>query len=243
MALSSGGDYNRFVVQEAGSIIRAMSSPVFEFRVCQNPACGLRYPLMQGSALGERCPLCLGVTAVVARSVVEGEQARPARLPQYPAAPAVLLDNIRSAWNAGSIFRSADGFGFRHVYLCGISPTPENPRLGKTALGAQQSVPWSSHRNAVVLLEQLKAGGHVIWALEQGSDSQPLEDASGVGPALEKLVLVVGNERAGVDPGILERADRVVHIDMRGSKRSLNVAVAFAVAAYALMRGVRAASR
>ena len=69
---------------------------------------------------------------------------------------AVILDNIRSAWNVGSIFRSADGFGFTHVYLCGITPTPENEAVTKTSLGAEDSVPWSYHKDAVKLVKGLK---------------------------------------------------------------------------------------
>lgn len=144
--------------------------------------------------------------------------------------PAVLLDNVRSAWNVGSIFRSAEGFGVRHLYLCGITATPQNAHVRKTALGAESVVPWSAHKDAVELVRQLKAQSHYIWALERTSRSVPLREAIPVAD-IDQVVLILGNEQAGVDPGILELADGAVHIEMHGRKRSFNVAVAFAVAA------------
>ena len=143
----------------------------------------------------------------------------------------VLLDNIRSALNVGSIFRSADGFGFRHLYLCGITPTPENAEVCKSAIGAEQAVEWSTHRNAVALIASLRNQYIEIWGLEKTDNSIPINSAVQNREKSHPLVLIVGNEVTGVDPGILDLADRVVHIPMRGQKRSLNVAVAFAVAA------------
>ena len=78
-----------------------------------------------------------------------------------------LLDNVRSAWNVGAIFRTADAFGVRRIHLCGITPTPENKSVGKTALGAEQTIPWTAGRNALVRARGLKDEGCVLWALEQ----------------------------------------------------------------------------
>ena len=80
---------------------------------------------------------------------------------------AVLLDNIRSAWNVGSILRSADGFGFSHAYLCGITPTPEVDAVRKTALGAEDFVTWSHHKDAAKLVKGLKLEGWKVGALEE----------------------------------------------------------------------------
>jgi tRNA G18 (ribose-2'-O)-methylase SpoU len=189
--------------------------------------------LVEGSEYGERCPACLGETALVARTTVEREPPTEQLEPSSSSGPEALLDNVRSAWNVGSIFRSAEGFGFRHLYLCGITPTPENEQVRKTALGAENIVPWSSHRNAIELLHELRPRGYSIWVLERTNRSERL------GQALSairepRLVLVVGNEQAGVDPGILDLADKVVHIQMLGWKRSFNVAVAFSVAAHTI---------
>jgi tRNA G18 (ribose-2'-O)-methylase SpoU len=78
-----------------------------------------------------------------------------------------LLDNVRSAWNVGAIFRTADAFGVRRIHLCGITPTPENKSVRKTALGAEKTIPWTTARNALVRARALKDEGYVLWALEQ----------------------------------------------------------------------------
>lgn len=144
-----------------------------------------------------------------------------------------LLDNIRSLYNVGSMFRSADGAGIGHLYLCGMTPTPGNPRLAKTALGAQNTVPWSYRRNGLSAAVSLRESGGRLWALEGGPSSIPLHEALPdlLGPP---LVLVVGNEVSGVDPAVLELCERIVHIPMRGAKSCLNAAVAFGIAAYQL---------
>jgi tRNA G18 (ribose-2'-O)-methylase SpoU len=154
--------------------------------------------------------------------------------------PAVLLDNIRSAWNVGSILRSADGFGFAHAYLCGITPTADNESVTKTALGAEHSVPWSYHRDAVELGKELKTKGWKLYGLEDHPRSIPLDDAFAMEPRFAfnastvRPVLIVGNEITGVDPHLLDLCDRIVYIPMRGEKKSFNVAIAFGIAAYAL---------
>ncbi len=146
---------------------------------------------------------------------------------------AVLLDNIRSAWNVGSILRSADGFGFDHAYLCGITPTPENEAVTKTSLGAEDSVTWSYHKDAVKLVKGLKKEGWKAWALEE--DKRAEEIMKDEGRRMNgKAVLIVGNEVTGVDPGLLDLCDDIFYIPMRGEKKSFNVGIAFGIAAYAL---------
>ena len=144
----------------------------------------------------------------------------------------VLLDNIRSAWNVGSILRSADGFGFVHAYICGISPTPENEAVRKTSLGAEDTVTWSYHKDAVKLAAGLKKEGWEILALEDEAGAITL-------PSDRKhfhSVLIVGNEVAGVDPGLLDLCASVYYIPMSGEKKSFNAAIAFGIAAYALTK-------
>lgn len=143
----------------------------------------------------------------------------------------VLLDNIRSAWNVGSIFRSADGFGFVHAYLCGITPTPENEAVTKTSLGAEDSVPWSHHKDAVRLVKGLKKEGYSICALEEDARAGSIHDAS---ISTQPMLLIVGSEVTGVDPELLDLCDRIYYIPMRGEKKSFNAAIAFSIAAYAL---------
>ncbi len=211
-----------------------MSASEYQIRQCQRKECRLRYPVVEGQFLEESCPRCGGETRVMVRGSLGGE------LVGQPQSSNVhleaLLDNLRSAWNVGSMFRTADGVGLRHLYLCGITPTPDNPKVAKTALGAEEVVPWSYTPNGVELALSLKGRGYQLWALENRPGAQPLSSALPL-PAETPLVLVVGNEVCGVDDGILELCDRTIMIPMRGVKRSYNAAVAFGIAAWFLASG------
>ncbi len=200
-----------------------------EIRLCQE--CGLRYPWYASQPHRETCPACRAPTRPLATWDTQGVAPCP------PASPpvrqvAVVLDNVRSAWNVGAIFRTADGLGVAHVYLCGITPTPEHPGVHKTALGAEAAVPWSSAPNTADVVRRLRAEGWPIWALEQAPGARPLDD---VPPVPEKLALIVGNEVCGVGPDLFPLCDAIVCLPMRGVKRSLNVEVAAAIALWAFM--------
>lgn len=223
-----------------------MTSSRYEIRVCENPACGLRYPLVEGHPFGERCPLCLGSTEAVLTRPLSPEPFSPIH-GQNPAPTYwlhAILDNIRSAWNVGAIFRTADGLGVEKLYLCGITPTPENDAARKTALGAEETVRWEYAKDAVKLAARLKAEGFALWGLEQderavrldktdwGTDFETEKRMQTTDVAEKRIALVVGNEVTGVDPALLDLCDRIVYIPMRGNKRSLNVEVAFAIAAW-----------
>jgi tRNA G18 (ribose-2'-O)-methylase SpoU len=144
-----------------------------------------------------------------------------------------LLDNIRSLWNVGAVFRTAEGFGASHLYLTGITSTPDSAGLGKTALGAEKTVAWSYHKNSVTLAKQLAEEGYVLWALETSSLAR---SASLIKQNLDStlrskgLILVLGNEKSGVDPGLLELCHETFFIPMVGQKSSFNVSVAFGIA-------------
>lgn len=214
-----------------------MPNQSYEIRICDS--CGLRYPLVEGHPFGTRCPVCMGETRVAVRREVKNEtQVLKAKKVESGRRVAVLLDNIRSAWNVGSILRSADGFGFTQAFLCGITPTPDNEAVTKTSLGAENSVPWSYHKDAVKLVRGLKTEGWKVFALEEGVRSVPLESDSLLSIMQEQApgvqVIVVGNEVTGVDPELLDLCEQVFYIPMRGEKRSFNVAIAFGIAAYAL---------
>jgi tRNA G18 (ribose-2'-O)-methylase SpoU len=209
-----------------------MRDNTYEIRKCE--ACGLRYPLIVGHPIGTRCPICMGDTRVVLSRPLVTEPTRD--LLSSPASKskpqrAVILDNIRSAWNAGSILRSADGFAFTHAYICGITPTPDNEAVTKTSLGAEDSVPWSYHKDALKLAKGLKKEGWKIFALEEDKLANELRSAKDEN---YDLALVIGNEVTGVDPELLDLCDDILMIPMRGEKKSFNVAVAFGIAAYAL---------
>jgi tRNA G18 (ribose-2'-O)-methylase SpoU len=176
--------------------------------------------------------MCLGETKVVIekRFLSDSEKGNVPFL-SHRSDLSVLLDNIRSALNVGSIFRSADGFGFKNIYICGITPTPGIPEVNKSAVGAEKFVKWSAHKNAVNLIDQLQKRDCEIWALETSQKSIPIYSAISSRNKKRPLVLILGNEVTGIDPGILEIADLMVYLPMQGQKRSFNVAVAFAVAA------------
>jgi len=198
----------------------------FEIRVCENPDCRLRYPLTQGHSFGERCPKCLGPT------VASIERSMQTELPSIPVPRpflmGALLDNIRSAWNVGAIFRTADCLGIEKLYLCGITPTPESTSLQKTALGANETVEWDYSRNSLDLAKKLCSHGAQLWALEQ--DDRAISVNSHIVIPDKPIVLIVGNEVTGVDPELLKLSEQILHIPMFGKKRSLNVEVAFGIA-------------
>jgi tRNA G18 (ribose-2'-O)-methylase SpoU len=136
------------------------------------------------------------------------------------------------------MFRSADGAGITHLHLAGITATPEHPKLKKAALGAQESAQWTYHPNGADAAKALRADGYRLVALERLSPATgcllfSAEEAS------DRVALVVGNERAGVDPGILALCDAVLTLPMIGQKSSLNAAVAFGIAVYYLRFGNR----
>lgn len=198
---------------------------------CTDPTCGLRFPVVPGDSFLGRCPACGG-------EVIRVAAATPAPMPT-PGAPGgprlrLLLDNWRSLFNVGSAFRTADGAGVEHLYLCGITATPAHAKLTKTALGAERAVAWSYHPDAVLLADELRRSDAVLWALEAHPAAVSLfavgGDLAAVGD--RPLVLVAGNEVAGVDPGLMACVERMIAVPMMGRKESLNVAVALSVAVY-----------
>jgi len=205
----------------------------YEIRCCENPSCGFRYPAPANHPRKNWCPACRGETHLV-RTLAPAEQPNSHPVSKPVRIVAALLDNLRSTLNVGSIFRTADGAGVARLALCGITPTPENPKLAKTSLGAELRVPWDYHRSAIAAADALRSQGCLLIALETGERSQPLYET-----ALDRfngrpLALFAGNEITGIDPDLLARCDIQLALPMRGSKASLNVAVAFGAAAYYL---------
>jgi 23S rRNA (guanosine2251-2'-O)-methyltransferase len=202
----------------------------FHVRQCLNPACRFRFPVTDERVSGEKCPICRTPTERAAE-YAGSHKPEPLSIPAEPVIEA-LLDNIRSIYNVGSILRTADGAGLTHLHCCGITPPPDHPKIAKTALGAEKSVGWTQYRNGLETAVSLKQRGYQLLALECTPDAILITDVQLTGN--QPVVLVVGNEIAGVDPGILEICDQTIMLPMQGVKNSLNVASAFAVAAYAL---------
>lgn len=230
----------------------ARTDDQFHIFECTSRTCRFRFPLHQLSehesvSATMPCPLCkdtarnvLTFGPAAARQNADPPVVRDAKNSDaendYPVE--ILLDNVRSIFNVGSIFRTADGAGIQHLHLCGITPTPDHPKLAKTALGAEQSVAWTYHKNGLDAVTQLKNDGRRIWGLEEYPASQPLyQHQPNLVTPLPPLLLIVGNELSGIDPEILQRCDKVYHLPMYGTKRSLNVAVAVGIAIYHIQSG------
>ena len=144
----------------------------------------------------------------------------------------VILDDIRSAQNVGSIFRTSDASGIDRLYLCGITPTPYPQRgvdrVSKTSLGAEKNVDWEYHDQTWKLIEKLKKENYRIIALEISKDAIDYKDLSFKFP----VALILGNEVQGLSEKILSQVDTILSLPMYGSKESLNVSVAFGITAY-----------
>jgi tRNA G18 (ribose-2'-O)-methylase SpoU len=203
----------------------------YQIRQCNDPSCGLRYPYLEDYSYGKLCPRCGGVTAmmnVYQRFHEELDRTLDVRGRHIEA----MLDNVRSAWNVGSMFRTAEGFGIRKMHLCGITPTPENHKVAKTSLGAEKVIKWQYYPNALSVADNLIQNNTSLWAVEVHDQSIVLEDNAAIPKT--PLVLVMGNENCGIDPELLERCEQVIKIPMFGAKRSLNVAVAFGIVTHYL---------
>ena len=145
----------------------------------------------------------------------------------------LVLDNIRSAHNVGSAFRTADAFGVDKIYLGGICPVPPSPELRKVALGAEEVVPFEQVQDVVELVHKLQADGYTVIAVEQTVHSIKLDELR-VGRA--RYALVFGNEVEGVQQEVVDAADFALEIPQKGTKHSLNVSVSIGVVLWAFQQ-------
>ncbi len=152
-------------------------------------------------------------------------------MPSKPFPISAILENIRSAYNVGSMFRTSACFNLEKVYLVGITATPPHPGVEKTALGATSMIPWEKWEATLPLVQKLKSEGYLILALELTHKSIPIQDLK---EAENPIALIVGNEVDGVSQEALTLADKVIKIPLYGKKESLNVAVAFGIAVFYL---------
>ena len=159
-----------------------------------------------------------------------------ARLPKHPLY--LVLDNLRSAFNVGSIFRTADAGRLQGIYTCGYTAHPPHPKLDKTALGTLPYIETRHFATTLQAIEHLRARQVQVWALETTSQSRCYAELNYPCP----LALIVGNEALGVSRNALERCDELVEIPMYGYKNSLNVAAASAVLVFEVLRQWQAVS-
>ena len=213
---------------------------VFDFD-CPYDADGLedRFPVVD-------CSFCKRTMLAKPKSLLDRLRARAPHLvgdgrsskPQPPAGLSLIacLDDIRSLHNVGATFRTSDACGFERLYLCGITGCPPRKEIQKVSLGAEAWVSFSYRISIADMLVDLKAIGYRILALEKNQDSRPIADFLSANSSTmpDKICLILGNEVQGVSPEALALADDIVHLTMRGQKESLNVSVAFGIAAYVL---------
>jgi len=138
----------------------------------------------------------------------------------------IILDNVRSAFNVGAIFRTADAFLIKKIILCGITATPPNKEIHKAALGSTLSVEWEHYNNTSEIIKKLKKENTHIIAIEQTTESKSLQNF-----ALEKesIAIIMGNEVNGISEEILNLCDEYIEIEQFGTKHSLNISVATAI--------------
>lgn len=135
----------------------------------------------------------------------------------------IVVDNVRSMHNVGSIFRTSDAFLVEKIYLCGITPTPPHREIQKTALGATESVDWQYAESTIEVVNQLKKEGWTVLALEQTTNSVMLDKLKI--EKGEKIAIVLGNEVEGIDQEVINLCDKAVEIPQFGTKHSFNVSV------------------
>lgn len=149
----------------------------------------------------------------------------------------VILDNVRSLHNIGSVFRTSDAFRVECIYLCGITATPPHPEMHKTALGAEFTVDWKYVNNAVEAVDNLRQEGYVVFSVEQVENSIMLEDMR-----LEqgkRYAVVLGNEVKGVQQEVIDHSDGCIEIPQYGTKHSLNVSVTAGIVIWDLFKQLK----
>ncbi len=149
----------------------------------------------------------------------------------------LILHNIRSAQNVGALFRTADAVGISKIYLTGYTPTPldkfgrSRGDVAKSALGAEQSVPWEHSKDIETVIDILKQTKHTIVAIEQSKNSVDYKKIK----KTERMAFILGNEVDGIENGVLKLCDKIAEISMSGKKESLNVSVAGGVALFGIL--------
>jgi tRNA G18 (ribose-2'-O)-methylase SpoU len=148
----------------------------------------------------------------------------------------VVLENIRSAYNVGSVFRTADAFLLSGIYICGYTAYPPHKEIKKTALGAEDTVHWKYFKKIDEAIEELRADGYAIYSVEQAHNSIPLNQFLDLPQAQQKIAVIFGNEVTGVEQSSIAHSDGCIEIPQMGMKHSLNVSVAAGVVLWELVR-------
>lgn len=148
----------------------------------------------------------------------------------------VVLDNVRSMNNVGSVFRTADAFLLEAIYLCGVTAKPPHREIQKTALGATETVNWKHFETTIEAVSTLKNEGYKIYAVEQANESVMLDKFI---PASGKIALVFGNEITGVEQSVIDICDACIEIPQYGTKHSLNLAVSAGIVIWGVSNKIK----
>ena len=171
-------------------------------------------------------------------SMLELNRLTPEAYKAQQKTPVVLvLDNIRSALNVGSAFRTADSFALQGIYLCGITATPPHREILKTAIGATESVDWQYFEQTTDAVKQLKEAGFRVFAIEQVTEKTWLQDVQVADD--EKYALIFGNEVKGVSNSVLSVVDDCIEIPQFGTKHSLNISVSVGIVIWEFFRKLK----
>ena len=149
----------------------------------------------------------------------------------------LVLDNVRSEMNVGSVFRTADAFLIERICLCGITPQPPKSEIHKTALGAEESVAWQYYPTTLAAVQELNAAGYLVCSIEQVHDSVSLADFAV--DVKQPLAIVLGNEVKGVSQEVVDASDRCVEIPQEGTKHSLNISCCAAIVMWHVYHGMK----
>lgn len=145
----------------------------------------------------------------------------------------VLLDNLRSPHNAGSIIRSCEAFGVESMIFCGITPNPDHPKVRRTAMNSP--VEWSCSESVFEPIDVYRKNGYRLLAIEKSKNSIPLQELE----VMDRVLMILGNEEFGLDSPVLNACDQIVHIDLKGIKNSINVSVAAGIVLHHLIQIIR----
>lgn len=206
-------------------------TPYFQIFECQNPQCRLRFPSNLSIEVFQFCPSCKQEVQPVGKPYTNLKQLIRHHI-HAPYQLKVLLDNLRSTHNVGSIFRTANCAAVNHIYCCGTTPTPNHSKFSKSSLTADETISWSYDPNSLDIVQIQKQEGCKIVSVEITENATPIFSKNLKKVRNSSILLVVGNEISGIDPMILDESDSIVYIPMLGTKNSLNVSIAAAIALY-----------
>jgi len=200
-------------------------------RECQNPKCNLRFPDTYVLDVSINCPICSSA-AVIKETIDLTKDCRDNNNWKQLRKFTLILDNVRSVYNVGAIFRTAIGLGLNHIYLCGITPTPKHKKFTKTSLGAEIFTNWEKSLNCVEQCRSLKEIGYQLISIESTAESVSLLNINKKDLWDNKIAIIVGNEITGIDPKVLSLCDLVISIPITGKNKSFNVTTALGIALF-----------